>query len=107
MELSDLVALEAKTTGRGARWGAITAAIFEMVGDAASDEAVLPEWWSDAGLLRVSAEAVAQDYGAAAGANLSVWRFRACVLAGGGDEGEPSWALSAPRSDGALPPVRV
>ena len=81
----------------GPRKGAMAAAIFQLAAEDISDAdkraaaVLLPEWWSDEGLLRVSALAVEQNYGAASGALLSVWRFRGCVLAGGGDEGEPSW----------------
>ena len=91
----------------GPRKGAMAAAIFQLAAEDISDAdkraaaVLLPEWWSDEGLLRVSAQAVEQNYGVASGASgaaagasgalLSVWRFRGCVLAGGGDEGEPSW----------------
>ena len=62
----------------------MAAAIFQLAAEdvTASDKkaaaALLPEWWSDEGLLRVSAQAVEQDYGGASGALLSVWRFRGC-----------------------------
>ena len=95
-QLEQLVASE-RLHPVGGRKGAMAAAIFQLAAEdvTASDKkaaaALLPEWWSDEGLLRVSALAVEQNYGAASGALLSVWRFRGCVLAGGGDEGEPSW----------------
>ena len=105
-ELERLVRVE-RLHPVGPRKGAMAAAIFQLAAEDTSDAdkraaaALLPEWWSDEGLLRVSAQAVEQNYGVAgagagagagaSGALLSVWRFRGCVLAGGGDEGEPSW----------------
>ena len=95
-QLEQLVASE-RLHPVGGRKGAMAAAIFQLAAedvttsDKAAARPLLPEWWSDEGLLRVSALAVEQDYGGASGALLSVWRFRGCVLAGGGDEGEPSW----------------
>ena len=58
----------------GGRKGAMAAAIFQLAAEDTTDAdkkaaaPLLPEWWSDEGLLRVSAQAVEQNYGVASGA---------------------------------------